>query len=183
MDELRAPTARSPLAGREADLARISAAEVPFLTQVDGRCSEGAAARLGFPVEPNTVTGDMARGVLWLGPDEWLVVAGPGAAPELVAELSEALVGEHHSVVDVSANRTVIELRGPGRHELLATGCSVDLDPAGGWGPGRCAQTMFGTVPVLLQELDGVTRIFVRPSFAHPVLDQLLAGAAILPLA
>ncbi|MGZ8579388.1 MAG: sarcosine oxidase subunit gamma, partial [Actinomycetota bacterium] len=104
-------------------------------------------------------------------------------APELVAELSEALVGEHHSVVDVSANRTVIELRGPGRHELLATGCSVDLDPAGGWGPGRCAQTVFGTVPVLLQELDGVTRIFVRPSFAHPVLDQLLAGAAILPLA
>ncbi len=183
MDERRPLGARSPLAGREADLARISAVEVPFLTQIDVRCSEETAGGLGFPLEPNTVTGDMARGVLWLGPDEWLVVAGPGVALAMSAELTERLAGEHHSVVDVSANRTVLELRGHDRHDLLATGCSLDLDRAGGWRAGRCAQTLLDTVPVLLQELDGTTRVFVRPSFAGSVLDRLVAAAAVLPRA
>ena len=69
---------RSPLAHRSADLASLDAVEIALLTQIDVRCAEADAARLGFPVTPNTVTGDMTRGVLWLGPDEWLVVAAPG---------------------------------------------------------------------------------------------------------
>ena len=75
-----------PLAGRESDLARIPGGRGSVPHPVDVRCTEGAAASLGFPVEPNTV-GDMARGALWLGPDEWLVVAGPGVAPALAAGL------------------------------------------------------------------------------------------------
>jgi len=180
MAEASLSAARSPLAGREADLARVSATEIAFLTQLDVRCDEDVAGRLGFPLEPNTVTGDMSRGVLWLGPDEWLVMAGPGTAQALVAELEAELAGTHHSVVDVSANRTAIELTGPGRLELLASGCGLDLDPRAGWVPGRCAQTLFGRAQVLLQELDGATRVFVRPSFAGYVLDRLLATAIVV---
>jgi sarcosine oxidase subunit gamma len=168
---------RSPLAHRAAALATIDAVEVSFLTQIDVRCSEADAARLGFPTEPNTVTGDMARGALWLGQDEWLVVA-PGDPGVLVDGLEALLVNEHHAVVDVSANRAVIELHGPARLALLASACSLDLDPAGGWVPGVCAQTLLARAQVILQELPDATRLFVRPSFADYVVDRLLAGSA-----
>jgi sarcosine oxidase subunit gamma len=166
----------SPLAARAEDLALIGAVEVPFLSQIDVRCPRHEAARLEFPVEPNAVTGDMTRGVLWLGPDEWLVVGLPGSAPETVQELESELAGVHHSVVDVSENRAVLELRGADRYDVLSSGCPIDLDPRGGWVPGACAQTLFARAQVLLQELEGATRVFVRPSFAQYVLDRLLAA-------
>jgi sarcosine oxidase, subunit gamma len=169
---------RSPLAHRAAALATIDAVEVPFLTQIDVRCGEADAARLGFPIEPNTVTGDMTRGALWLGPDEWLVVAAPGDPGVLVCGLEALLVNEHHAVVDVSANRAVIEVHGPARLALLASACSLDLDPAGGWVPGVCAQTLLARAQVILQELPDATRLFIRPSFADYVVDRLVAGAA-----
>jgi len=169
---------RSPLAHRAAALATIDAVEVPFLTQIDVRCGEVDAARLGFPIEPNTVTGDMTRGALWLGPDEWLVVGAPGDPGVVVEGLEALLLDAHHAVVDVSANRGVIDLHGPGRLALLASACSLDLDPAGGWVPGVCAQTLLARAQVILQELPDATRLFVRPSFADYVVDRLLAGAA-----
>ncbi|HEX3298498.1 MAG TPA: sarcosine oxidase subunit gamma family protein [Actinomycetota bacterium] len=167
---------RSPLAHRAAALATIDAVEIPLLTQVDVRCSEADAVRLGFPIEPNTVTGDMTRGALWLGPDEWLVVAPPGDPGVIVEGLEALLVDTHHAVVDVSGNRALIELRGPNRLALLASACSLDLDPAGGWAPGVCAQTLLARAQVILQELPDATRVFVRPSFADYVVDRLVAA-------
>jgi sarcosine oxidase subunit gamma len=167
--------ARSPLAARSTDLASLDAVEVPFLAQVNVRCDPERAAGLGLPLEPNTVTGDLGRGALWLGPDEWLIVGAPGTEADIVAEFEAALEGSHHSVVEVTSNRTVIELRGGGRYDLLAGGCALDLDPVGGWLPGRCAQTLYGRAQVILQEMDGRTRIFVRSSFADYVVDRLLA--------
>ena len=168
--------AHSPLAARAEDLAAIDAIEIPFLAQIGVRCPPEHAERLGFPMVANTVSGDMTRGVLWLGPDEWLVVGLAGTAASAVTELDVALEGAHHAVVDISENRAVIELRGSNRHELLASGCSIDLDPHGGWVPGVCAQTMFSRAPVILQELEGATRVFVRPSFAQYLIDRLLAS-------
>lgn len=168
---------RSPLAQRAADLARIVAVEVAFLSQIDVRCDEADAARLGFPMEPNTVSGDLTRGALWLGPDEWLVVGLPGAADATVEEFEAALADAHHAIVDVSANRAVIELRGVDRLELLASGCSLDLDPRAGWVPSVCAQTLFARAQVILQEMDEATRLFVRPSFGNYVVDRLLVSA------
>ena len=167
---------RSTLGARPDDLAALEAVEVPFLTQIDVRCAPEDAERLGFPMTPNTVSGDMTRGALWLGPDEWLVVGLPGTAARIVGELETVLEGVHHAVVDVSGNRAVLELRGADRFELLASGCSLDLDPRGGWTPGVCAQTMFARAQVILQELAGTTRVFVRPSFAQYLVDRLLAA-------
>ena len=170
---------RSPLAHRADDLTRLHAADVPSLAQIDVRCGPHDAARLGFPLRPNTVTGDMTRGVLWLGPDEWLVVGLPGSAAPILRALEATLEGTHHSVVDVSASRAVIQMTAIERHRLLASGCSLDLDLRGGWLPGVCAQTLFARAPVLLQELVNATRIFVRPSFADHVVDRLLAVAEV----
>jgi sarcosine oxidase, subunit gamma len=169
--------ARSPLADRAGDLAAAAAAEVAFLAQVDLRADPALAARLpiALPLAPNTWTAG-GREALWLGPDEWLVVGAPGAAPAITAELGEALAGRHHSVVDVSANRTVVELTGDARLDLLAQGCGLDLHPRA-WRPRSCAQTLLAQVPVLLQERDHATRVFVRASFAAHLADWLTAVA------
>ena len=165
-------TARLPLAGLAADLARLDADERPFLTQIDVRAARMAVEGLGFPIRPNTTSIWSEGDVLWLGPDEWLVVADPGRAPELLETLGTAFGPSHRSVVDVSANRAVFDLHGPDRFDRLASGCPIDLHPRS-WGPGRCAQTVFGTAPVLLHERRDATRVFVRPSFAGYVLALL----------
>jgi sarcosine oxidase, subunit gamma len=170
------PFAWSPFASRDAGLGRIGVAALRFLTQVDVRCTDAAAGRLGFPLVPNTVVGDLQRGVLWLGPDEWLVVGLPGTVGVTVAELEASLEGEHRSVLDVSANRVVLEMTNVDRREVLASACSIDLDPRS-WRSMMCAQTLLGRAPVILQELPASTRIFVRPSFAGYVADLLLAAA------
>ena len=171
--------ARSPLAGRARELAAVGAAEVAFLAQVDLRADPALAPRLPLtpPLEPDTWTAGGGREALWLGPDQWLVVGPPGSAPAITAALGRALAGEHHSVVDVSANRTVVELTGDdARLDLLAQGCALDLHPRA-WRPGRCAQTLLARVPVLLQEREGATRVFVRASFAAHLAGWLTAVA------
>ena len=99
----------------------------------------------------------------------------PGAASVIVDEVEASLAGLHRSVVDVSANRAVIELAGSSRHDLLSSACSIDLHPRS-WGGGRCAQSVFGGAQVLLHEREGATRLFVRPSFADYVVDLLLVS-------
>jgi sarcosine oxidase subunit gamma len=165
--------------------------EEPFLAQVDLRldprnagavaAAEGALGGLPLPTDPNTVTtaGDIAA--LWLGPDEWLVVAPAGHETALEAGLRDALGPAHHSVVVVSANRVVLELCGPRAREILEAGCSIDLHPRA-FGPGRCAQTLLARANVILWQLtDGAEpayRLFVRPSFAA-YLVAWIADAAI----
>jgi len=170
-----AVTARSPLAERSADLGRVGARELALLSQIDVRVDPGGAATIGFPTDPNTAKSG-GHDVLWLGPDEWLIVGVPGATTAIRHELEASLSGLHCSVVDVSANRAVIELAGPSRHDLLSSACPIDLHPRS-WGDGRCAQSVFGAAQVLLHEREGVTRLFVRPSFADYVVDLLLTVA------
>jgi sarcosine oxidase subunit gamma len=166
--------ARSALADRAADLAAIGAVEIRFLTQVNLRVDPAAAARLGLaiPTVANTWRRTGGREALWLGPDEWLVVERPGAAPAIVEELERALNGLHHSVVDVSADRAILELAGDERRELLSRGCALDLHPRS-WRDGDCAQTLLARIPVLLQEREQATRVFVRASFSGHLVDWL----------
>lgn len=150
--------------------------EVPFLAQIDVRAdprdagvSARFAAALGFalPTVPNTVRGDGDVHALWLGPDEWLVVGPPGAEAGLEAGARAGLGDTAGSVVDVSANRTAIELWGPDARAALETGCAIDLHPRA-FGPDRCAQTLLARAGVILQQLSEEPRyrLLVRPSFA-----------------
>jgi sarcosine oxidase, subunit gamma len=130
-----------------------------------------------LPFEPpgpnNTTTWD-GREVLWLGPDEWLVVGQPGTEGSIQRELEGAMQGHHYSVIDVSANRIVFDLSDG--LDLLSSGCSLDLHPSR-WRPGMCAQTLFGQAQVILHQLDDrTTRVFVRLSFADYFVDRLAAA-------
>jgi sarcosine oxidase subunit gamma len=144
----------------------VTLREVPFLAQVNVRADALAARALGLPLEPNTTRaagGD--RTILWLGPDEWLVVGPDGDAAAIERDLSAAAAG-WVSAVDLSANRTAIEVAGPAVRDLLAAGCSLDLHPRA-FGPGRCAQTMLARAQVILEARgEDAFRVHVRGSFA-----------------
>jgi sarcosine oxidase subunit gamma len=143
------------------------------LAQVDLRAPDVSAFPFAAP-DANRATTWGDRDVLWLGPDEWLVVGAAGTERAIVEELERALRGRFASVVDVSAARSTFDLTDA--LDLLATGCPIDLDP-GRWRPGMCAQTLLGAAQVLLHQLDErTTRVFVRPSFAGYLLARLRAG-------
>jgi sarcosine oxidase subunit gamma len=156
---------------------RVTIEHVPFLAQVSLRLDAALAgsASLPLPTVPNTVLETTDRAVLWLGPDEWLVLGPPHAGGEIVAELEASLGGVHRSVIDVSANRVAIELGGPGRFELLASGSAIDLHPRS-WHAGMCAQSLFARTQVVLHERGDTTGVLVRPSFADYLIDRLLVA-------
>ncbi|MGW3369886.1 sarcosine oxidase subunit gamma [Streptosporangium canum] len=160
-------------------------AEVPFLTQVNLRLDPGgpAAGDIGralgvpLPAEPGTY-GSADVDVLWLGPDEWLIVGEPGRERELETRLRAAAGTGHVAVTDVSAQRTTLLVAGPKARDLLAHGCAIDLHPRV-FGPGRCAQTMLARAQVLLVARDGDEfLVLVRPSFAGYLVAWLLDAAA-----
>jgi sarcosine oxidase, subunit gamma len=123
------------------------------------------------PPQPNLVTDWNDWDVLWLGPDEWLVVGEGGSEETIERALADAMTGSHHSLVDVSANRIAFDLTDG--LELLSTGCGLDLDPSR-WLPGMCAQTLFGQAQVILHQLEErTTRVFVRPSFAGYFVERV----------
>ena len=142
------------------------------LAQVDLRAQPDALP-FDAPAANTTATWG-GRDVLWLGPDELLIVGEPGTEETIVHELESALEGRHRSVVDVGANRIVFDL--PDGRDRLSSACGLDLHPDR-WTPGMCAQTLVGQAQVILQQRDErTTRVFVRPSFAGYV-EALLATA------
>ena len=82
-------------------------------------------------------------------------------------------------MVDVSAQRTTVALRGEHARDLLAGGCALDLHPRV-FGRGAAAQTLLGQAGVLLMALDDTGthyRLVVRSSFAGYLTAWLLDAA------
>jgi sarcosine oxidase subunit gamma len=115
--------------------------------------------------------------VLWLGPDEWLVVADAEPAA-LAGRLARALASRHAAVIDVSASRAVIALSGPQARTVLAKGCGLDLHERS-FAPARCAQTLLARAPVIIHQVAAMPayRVFVRASFAAYLAEWLLDAA------
>ncbi|PVG80913.1 sarcosine oxidase subunit gamma [Nocardioides gansuensis] len=184
---------RSPLQDMAAELRNGSVQgdravllrEWPFLTMVNIRVEPGSetAGRIegvlgaSLPQQCGDVTGDGAHSVLWLGPDEWLVISQ--AAPEsLVGSLQSAAEGGRAQIVDVSANRTVVEVTGPGAREVLEKGCPTDLHPRA-FADNTAISTSLARVPVLLWKVDANTfRVMPRASLASYVGVWLLDAVA-----
>jgi sarcosine oxidase subunit gamma len=152
---------RSPLAGRD------DVREIPFLTMIDVRTTAASLLGVALPA-PNRVATAGERAILWLGPDEYLVVGPP----------DDRIVVTGDSVVDVSANRTTIELSGPHARDILEKGMSIDLHPRS-FGPGQCAQTLLARAQVLVRQVDAkpTYHVLVRGSFAPYLADWLVDAA------
>ena len=172
----------------EAASGSISIRELPFLTQINLRADPGDQALmqrladgLGFPLpsRPNTAACLEDRRALWLGPDEWLIVGRDDQVASLKQLLRDGLAGAFGSIVDVSANRTVLEIRGARARDLLAQGVPIDLDPRS-FGANQCAQTLLAKAQVIIERRgdEAAFHLYVRSSFAGYAAEWLLDAAA-----
>jgi sarcosine oxidase subunit gamma len=159
----------------------VQLAEVPFLTQVAVRIEPDSAGARGIdealgarlPRKVGETSHSGGHTALWLGPDEWLVVSEADAGT-LVDQLREAAGGTTAQVLDLSANRTVIELTGPGARSVLEKGCPADLHPRT-FRDGSAIVTSLARVPVLVWKVDAERfRVMPRASLARYVAAWLL---------
>ncbi|MET7703515.1 sarcosine oxidase subunit gamma family protein [Streptomyces sp. NPDC005485] len=173
-DRMRAATVTGPRG--------VTLTEWPFLTMVNLRVDPASEAAdrieriLGVPL-PRQCGHTAASGphtVLWLGPDEWLVLSR-SEETTVTAALRQALDGAPGSVVEVSANRTTLELSGPAARQVLEKGCPLDLHPRS-CAPGRAVSTTVGPVAVLLWQVDDAPtyRLLPRSSFADYLARWLI---------
>ena len=163
----------------------VSLREVPFQTMVGIRVdpTSEAGARIGeltggLPLASGNVSeGPHGTAVLWLGPDEFLVIA-----PEedqqgtLAASLVAALNDAAGQVIDLSSNRTSFELAGPSARAVLEKSCAADLHPRS-FTTGTAITTEIGKIPTILWKTgDESFLIFPRSSFADYLGRWLLDG-------
>ena len=106
--------------------------------------------------------------MLWLGPDEWLVVTPDRRVAGIERALRDALEGQRAALTDVSHGRTVLALSGPEARTVLAKGCPLDLHPRV-FGPGRCAQSRLAKCQVLIHQthVAPTFEIYVNRSFSQ----------------
>ena len=119
-------------------------------------------------VEPLTAARRRDVSMLWLGPDEWLVVTPDRRVERIERTLRDALEGQHAALTDVSHSRTVLVLSGPDARAVLAKGCPLDFHPRA-FGPGRCAQSRLAKCQALIHQADEAPtfEICVHRSFAQ----------------
>jgi sarcosine oxidase, subunit gamma len=139
------------------------------------RAAAEAALGLSVPAQACRAGANGERAALWLGPDEWLLVA-PTEQAGLATRLARALSELPHSLVEVSQRQLALLVHGPYAATLLASGCPLDLDPAA-FPVGMCTRTMLGKAEVVLWRTDPESfRLEVWRSFA-PYVTQFLSEA------
>ena len=164
---------------------------LPFVAMIDIRLDPtgSAAVAVGeylgvaLPTTPSTYAESETATAIWLGPDEWLITSPFRTPEQLETGLREAVGAGgpefDGTVVDVSAQRTTVALRGEHARDLLAGGCALDLHPRV-FGRGAAAQTLLGQAGVLLMALDDTGthyQLVVRSSFAGYLTAWLLDAA------
>jgi len=137
-----------------------------------------AVLGLEVPREPCRAVVDGEHSLLWLGPDEWLLLVPPRDLAAVQRRLLERLAGQHAAVVDVGDGRAAIGLGGRRARDLLSHATSLDLHPRA-FGPSHCAQSLFARVPGLLHQLDDSPAfdLHVPRSFAEYLWTWLEAVA------
>jgi sarcosine oxidase subunit gamma len=183
----RSPLAHLAAAMRSASMAGTAVAlrEISFLTMAGLRVRPGSpaagaldtAAGVSLPTRCGEVGGSPdGTAILWQGPDEFLLIAPDGS--DAVERLTRALGAEAGAVVDLSANRTTLELAGPAARAVLQKGCALDLHPRA-FTAGMAVSTRLGPVPVVLWQVDRECyRILPRASFADYTARWLLDAMA-----
>ena len=161
--------------------ALITLAEVAPVRQIGLRLQPPFPAYLAglpLPLVPNRVAAMGAVRALWLGPDEWLIVA-EGEAPDLLPRLERAVADRRAALHDLSSSRVALQIAGNQARALLESGCALDLHPRA-FGAGQCAQTLLARVPLILDQLSDAPhyRVLVRHSFARWLIDWLSDAAA-----
>lgn len=181
--------AAGPLADRSAVFGEaVALAARPVLGRLNLRAAAGSAPMATalreldddatWPPAANCWTAlGPQRQLVWLGPDEALLLAGDAGIATVEVQLRAVLGSASAAVTDVSDAAACIRLNGPRSTEVLAKGCPLDL---GNLPDGAAVQTLLAQLDILLLVLEQgqVYDIHVRSSLAAFAWDWLADAAA-----
>jgi sarcosine oxidase subunit gamma len=142
----------------------------------DAAFQDAAAGALGarLPAKACTFTRSGAVKVLWLSPDEWMIVCPRTRLAPLLRDLAKALAGIRSQVVDNSGGYTEIVVQGRNACDVISHASVYDVHHLG---DGRVVGTTFGKSSVYMYpERDGVC-LLVRRSFADYIWRFLVRAA------
>jgi len=135
------------------------------------------AFRLVLPEKPCRANAADGRAAIWLGPDEYLLLAPVGEAGPIAVQLTTALANVPHSLVDVSQRQVAWQVSGPDASTILNSGCPLDLDPAE-FPPGMCTRTILGKAQIALwRKAAEEYHLEIWRSYSDYVRDFLLDAA------
>jgi len=108
----------------------------------------GSALNLVLPIEPNVRIFNNNISIMWLGPNEWLVITPENEKDGIISLLKSNLNPQKTAITDVSFNRTVLRLEGEKVFTLLSKFLVANLEKILKTNF-SVAQTIFIKIPVL----------------------------------
>lgn len=139
------------------------------------RAGDAIAEAAGLAIPGVTrFTTDGSRTLGWMSPDELLLTLPAPEAPEALAALQSALLGEHHLAADVSAMRVAFDVLGDGADQVLAKLSPTDFDTLP---PDALRRSRLAQVAAAFWRVPGGWRVIAFRS-VEAYLRQLLETAA-----
>jgi sarcosine oxidase subunit gamma len=148
---------------------RGNSADAPFMA------AASRALGVTLPGEPCTYAEKGLLKVLWLSPDEWLIVCARADRAHILGALSATLKGIRSQVVDNSGGYTQILLEGANAADVLSHATVYDLAALTA---GRVVGSTFGKSSLFMHRLgDGGFCLVLRRSFADYIWRYLERAA------
>ena len=173
------PHANSPGSGKPG----LAFSEMVHLGKLNLRASKSASTQVksvigcAFPTATNRFSSAGERHVVWLGPDEFLIICEADKDAELASTLESTLNTQHCAVTNITDALAAFHLKGAAVRQVLAKGCAIDLHP-GSFASGDAAQTLLLHAAVTMLALsDNELIVICRTSFAPYMHDWLLDAA------
>ena len=165
----------------------ITIHEIPFVNKLNlrldlnnkkiiSKCKKVLENLLHF--QSNTYTQNKNLKIIWLGPNEWLIVSRE--KNDLLQKLKREIGDAEASITDTSDNRTIIQVSGKKLITLLSKFLVVNLDKNLG-SKYSCVQTLFVKVPILLTRNNDNNQIpsvdiYTNRSHANYIYKLLVDG-------
>jgi sarcosine oxidase subunit gamma len=171
-------------AGRDGPGVRLGEWRAASIVQVgafpgaEGIVSALVESIAGMPVprHGSRAAASEAMRVFATGPGRWALVARDD--PYVEYALVQRIAIAQASIVDLTHSRTVLRLAGARARDVLAKGCTIDLD-ARAFDVNGFAQTRFGQSAVWLHQVDAAPSfdLFVYRGFARALWEELRESA------
>lgn len=165
---LRRPALTQAALQHDHDLAvTIKPAMARFVLRGDATVAGAAGTGFGVPIPTRPLSAATAdsRAALWLGPDEWLLLA-PAAEQAAAAHMLKLALAElPHSLVDVSHRQIAFALRGRLAARVLTSGCPLDLSLKA-FPVGMVTRTVFHKAEIVLWRMAEGFHLEIWRSFA-----------------
>ena len=128
---------------------------------------------LNFP-EVLKVNSNVQTRILWMGPENWLVIS----SNNLLNELNEKFSTTEFAVTDISHSRSIIELQGSDVLEVIKKGSPFDIESLT---KNNCTNTVYNGITITIDNIEdskNQIRIISLRSFGeslyHSVTDACL---------